>query len=79
MYLLARVLTGISKLIYDNRNGWLGDNAFKIEATIVWGAVMYLFKQHRDTLQSSLQASMQYLYNDSEKWKGLWTLFIHNK
>lgn len=88
--MLARVLTGLVRLAHrrssssiataDAESGsWLARNAFSIEATLVWGLVMWLFRRHRSTLQSSLQASMQYLYNDSDTWSSLWTLLIHNK
>ena len=91
--MLARVLTGLVRLAHRRRSSnsssiatadaepgsWLAQNAFSIEATLVWGLVMWLFRRHRSTLQSSLQASMQYLYNDSDTWSSLWTLLIHNK
>jgi peroxisomal membrane protein 4 len=52
---------------------------YPVFAAVVWGVVMWLFRHERGTLQSSLQASMQYLYNDSENWKGLKTWIWHNK
>lgn len=60
---------------------WLGQDsrAFRVEATLAWALVMYLFRYHAETLQSSLRSSMQYLYNDSDHWHSLWTLLIHNK
>lgn len=91
LYLLARVTTALAKLFYNDYIAtkgaspslakWLGQDsrAFKIEATLVWAFVMYLFRHHTDTLQSSLRSSMQYLYRDSDHWHSLWTLLIHNK
>jgi peroxisomal membrane protein 4 len=94
MYLFARVSIGLAKLAYQNfatksnlgiKNisntnlDWLSEHGFEIEATVVWGLVMWLFTHYRSVLQPSLQASMQYLYNDSECWDSLWTLLVHNK
>ncbi|PJF18614.1 hypothetical protein PSACC_01576 [Paramicrosporidium saccamoebae] len=91
LYLLSRVLTGLVKLGYErittpnpHQLSYGGtkipsQHGFAIEATLVWGFVMYLFRHHRHTLQSSLQSSMQYLYNDSDHWKDIWTLLVHNK
>lgn len=88
LYLLARVVTSLARLAYtrisssaraSGSGSWIGRNAFAIEATLVWGAVMALFRHSPGTLQASLQASMQYLYNDSDTWNSLWTLIIHNK
>ncbi len=52
---------------------------FPAFASAVWGIVMWLFRHERDTLQPSLQASMQYLYNDSEKWASFRNWLWHNK
>jgi peroxisomal membrane protein 4 len=52
---------------------------YPAEAAIIWGLVMWLFYNHRGSLQSSLQASMQYIYVDSEQWRNLWTLLVHNQ
>ena len=54
-------------------------SVFPIFAASIWGCVMWLFRHERDTLQPSLQASMQYLYNDSEKWNSLRNWIWHNK
>ena len=40
---------------------------------------MWLFRHERDTLHGGLQASMEYLYNDSDKFVDLRTLIWHNK
>lgn len=91
MYLLSRVAIGLVKLAYQativqvkatdgtGRLSWLAQHGFEIEATIVWGLVMWLFTHYRHVLQPSLQASMQYLYVDSNTWDSLWTLLVHNK
>ena len=43
------------------------------------GIVMWLFRKERDTLQGSLQASMQYLYNDSEVFSTFKNWLWHNR
>ena len=63
----------------NNLIKFIADHGFEIEATVVWGLVMWLFTAHRHVLQPSLQASMDYLYVDSDSWESWWTLFIHNK
>jgi peroxisomal membrane protein 4 len=55
------------------------DLAFPVFASVVWATVMWLFRHERTTLQPSLQASMQYLYNDSEKWTSLRNWLWHNQ
>lgn len=88
MYLFSRVVVGLIKLAYQKlitRCAECGPiqraskHGFEIQATIVWGLVMWLFSSHKTILQPSLQASMQYLYNDSEHWDSLRTLLLHNK
>lgn len=54
-------------------------STYPIFAAVIWGCVMWLFRHERDTLQPSLQASMQYLYNDSENWNGVRNWIWHNK
>ncbi|KAH9807858.1 peroxisomal membrane protein PMP 24 [Melampsora americana] len=51
---------------------------FSVYAAITWGAVMWLFRWRRHTLQGGLVNSMQYLYLDSEVWSNLKNLLWHN-
>jgi len=51
---------------------------FTVYAAVAWGAVMWLFRNKRQTLQSGMVSSMQYLYNDSDYWTGLRTLIWSN-
>ncbi|KAF2742639.1 peroxisomal membrane protein 4 [Sporormia fimetaria CBS 119925] len=55
------------------RNGW---PAF---ASLSWAAVMYVFRWHPETVQSSLRSSMSYIYVQSDHWDSLRTLVWHNK
>lgn len=50
-------------------NAWI----FKVYAALSWAMVMYLFRVRRETLQSGMVNSMQYLYLDSNSWGGLKT------
>jgi len=52
---------------------------FPIFASLVWATVMFLFQNERDVLQPSLQASMQYIYIDSNRWNTLKNFLWHNK
>jgi peroxisomal membrane protein 4 len=54
------------------------EKTFPYFAAVVWGIVMWLFRHERETLQMSLQSSMHYLYNNSEKWDSLRNWLWHN-
>ncbi|KAF2869294.1 Tim17/Tim22/Tim23/Pmp24 family-domain-containing protein [Massariosphaeria phaeospora] len=55
------------------RNGW------PVFASLSWAAVMYLFRWHPETVQSSLRSSMSYIYVQSDDWDSLRTFIWHNK
>ncbi|KIJ45749.1 hypothetical protein M422DRAFT_59854 [Sphaerobolus stellatus SS14] len=52
---------------------------FSYFAALSWGAVMYLFQNRGETIQPGMFSSMRYLYQDSDHWNSLRTLFWHNK
>lgn len=52
--------------------------AWPVFASLSWGAVMYLFRWHPETIQPSLRSSMKYLYVDSETWDGWRNFLWHN-
>lgn len=52
---------------------------FAVFAALCWGAVMWLFEEHEQTLQSGMYNSMVYLYRDSDRWNSLRSLLWHNK
>ena len=94
MYLLSRILVGGVKLAAKRgllahlpgplqmstyQQALNAEWVFPAFAALTWGAVMWLFRHERDTLQPSLQASMQYLYNDSDRWTGWRNWLWHNK
>lgn len=68
MYILSRILWGLARLGKNHYAIPDSNIAFSAYAGIIWGFVMWLFFYRRSVLQPSLQGSMQYLYNDSEKW-----------
>ena len=73
-YLFSRSLVGNVKLL--RKKGvipacpWLEKNSFCILTVICWGIVMYLFEAFPGKLQSSLVSSMDFLYHDSDQWRG---------
>lgn len=80
MYLLSRILFGLSRLAVEK--GYIPQprqDPFPLLAALVWGTVLWLFEYHRGTLQPSLQASMTYLYEDSEVWHDLSDFLVYNK
>ncbi|XP_032897708.1 peroxisomal membrane protein 4 [Amblyraja radiata] len=80
MYLLSRVLFGLSRLAVEK--GYLPAtkrDPFPLFATLVWGLVLWLFEYHPHTLQPSLQSSMTYLYDDSNVWHDLSDFLVYNK
>ncbi|KAI9095945.1 Tim17/Tim22/Tim23/Pmp24 family-domain-containing protein [Phlyctochytrium arcticum] len=79
LYLFSRILVGMAKLAAKKEIVPAPKQTFSIFAAVVWGIVMWLFRHNRDTLQGSLQASMQYLYNDSENFDTFRNFLWHNK
>ncbi|KAM9296117.1 peroxisomal membrane protein 4 [Gastrophryne carolinensis] len=80
MYLLSRILFGLSRLAVDK--GYIPEpkhDVFPAFAAVVWGIVLWLFEYHRHTLQPSLQSSMTYLYDDSNIWHDIYDFLIFNK
>lgn len=79
LYLFSRIMMGMAKLSVKKGIIPQPPHAFPIFAAVVWGIVMWLFRKERDTLQGSLQASMQYLYNDSEVFSTFKNWLWHNR
>ncbi|RPB24778.1 peroxisomal membrane protein 24 [Terfezia boudieri ATCC MYA-4762] len=91
LYVFARVVMALAKLAVAppsaGRNQLLsstvvgkdvGQVAWPVFASLSWGAVMYLFRWHPETIQPSLRSSMKYLYVDSERWDGWRNFLWHN-
>ncbi|RHZ69323.1 hypothetical protein Glove_284g82 [Diversispora epigaea] len=79
LYVFARIMMGLAKLPVTRGTIEEPKHSFSIFAAVVWGIVMWLFRHERDTLQPSLQSSMQYLYLDSDHWYTLKNFLWHNK
>ncbi|KAG9290557.1 hypothetical protein G9A89_020927 [Geosiphon pyriformis] len=79
LYVFARIMIGLAKLPVARKIIDEPRNTFPIFASLTWGTVMWLFRHERNVLQPSLQASMQYLYLDSNNWSSIKNLLWHNK
>ena len=79
LYLFSRILIGMASVAADKNGITAPSQTYPVFAALVWGVVMWLFRHERKSLQPSLQASMQYLYNDSDVWDSLRNFIWHNK
>lgn len=79
LYIFSRIMTGLARLSVKNKIIAEPKHSFSVFAAVTWAIVMGLFFSDRDVLQPSLQASMQYLYLDSNKWTTLKNFIWHNK
>ncbi|KAM3514179.1 hypothetical protein MY11210_002170 [Beauveria gryllotalpidicola] len=91
IYIFARVCLALAKIAVkpgatplpwvadEPLRSRINDAAWPVFAALSWGAVMLLFKDHPDELQSSLRSSMTYIYKDCDSWESLRTLIWHNK
>jgi len=74
MYLTSRVLMGLAKVASAKGVWGARDLSFETVypwwASITWGLVMWLFEYYPADLQASLTGSMDFLYHDSNAWKG---------
>jgi len=66
MYVMSRVIFGIGRTATNKGLVTYHPAMFTAFGASVWALVMYLFFFQPGTLQSSLIASMQYLYKDSD-------------
>eukprot|EP00051_Salpingoeca_urceolata_P031638 m.494946 g.494946 ORF g.494946 m.494946 type:complete len:203 (-) comp42424_c0_seq1:228-836(-) len=81
LYLLSRVMAALVRVL-DQRGMFSALSSpvwFRLFGAGVWAFALCLFEMRPETLQKSLQSSMEYLYHDSETWKDLRTLLWHNK
>jgi peroxisomal membrane protein 4 len=79
LYLFSRMMIGLASMAADAQGVQPPSTTYPIFAGLVWATIMWLFRTRRSSLQPSLQASMQYLYNDSDRWDSLRNLLWHNK
>ncbi len=66
MYVMSRVIFGLGRTANNKGLVPYHPKMFTAFGASVWALVMYLFFFQPGTLQSSLIASMQYLYKDSD-------------
>lgn len=77
LYLLSRVLVSAARIVYKR---WREKHAagatggasglYRLSVALLWGAAMWQFEHHPETLQRSLRSSMRFLYRDSNRWAG---------
>ncbi|KAJ2162317.1 hypothetical protein GGF46_000808 [Coemansia sp. RSA 552] len=79
LYLFSRIAMGLVNTAMKATSFEAPSNSFALFAAICWGTVMVLFRRDKSVLQDSLQNSMTYLYEDSNRWTSLKTLLWHNK
>jgi peroxisomal membrane protein 4 len=86
IYVFARVVLALAKMSIKPSSGIipptpggakLADKisyyAWPVFAATSWGTVMWVFRWHPETVQSSLRSSMKYIYQDSDHWDSLRT------
>ena len=79
LYLLSRITLGLVKLAV--KKGYLPEPKFDVFpwfAALMWGTVLYLFENHQELLQQSLQSSMTYIYHDSMTWNNVLDFLVYN-
>ncbi|POR36554.1 Peroxisomal membrane protein 4 [Tolypocladium paradoxum] len=90
IYIFARVCLALARLAVKPGHGLpvvsseplhsrLTHHAWPAFASLSWGLVMLLFRNHPEDLQASLRSSMTYIYRDCDEWDSLRTLLWHNK
>ena len=79
LYLLSRIILGLVKL--GVKKGYMPEPKFDVFpwfAALMWGTVLFLFENHQETLQQSLQSSMTYIYHDSAIWNNVLDFLLYN-
>eukprot|EP00644_Phytophthora_capsici_P000005 jgi/Phyca11/99637/e_gw1.4.173.1 len=73
MYLMSRSLISVVRALADRGYRPFAQHHFKhvypLLATVVWACVMWLYENEPHTLHPSLLKSMQFLYDESCRWK----------
>ncbi|KAF1959079.1 mitochondrial carrier [Byssothecium circinans] len=81
--LLGDGVEGRGGALSDGRGGGLRGrvvkNGWPVFASLSWAMVMYVFRWHPETVQSSLRSSMSYIYVQSDDWDSLRNFIWHNK
>ncbi|OWZ21165.1 Cell division protein kinase [Phytophthora megakarya] len=73
LYLISRVLISVVRVLAAKGYQPLAQYHFKhvypLLATVVWASVMWIYENEPHTLHPSLLKSMQFLYDESCRWK----------
>ncbi|EEY66272.1 uncharacterized protein PITG_03829 [Phytophthora infestans T30-4] len=73
MYLMSRVLISLVRMLAAKGYQPFAQHRFKhvypLLATVVWASVMWLYENEPHSLHPSLLKSMQFLYDESCRWK----------
>ncbi|KAL7274968.1 hypothetical protein RUND412_002099 [Rhizina undulata] len=83
IYVFARVVLALAKLSVEQKiipdpENRTRNNAWPVFAALSWGAVMFLFRWHPESIQPSLRSSMQYLYVNSDRWTSWRNFLLYN-
>jgi peroxisomal membrane protein 4 len=69
LYLLSRNILAISNIVNEKYFPQI-NQGFSIASVLVWGIVMFLFEFKPSSLQNSLKNSMDFIYKESNLYKG---------
>ena len=78
LYLLSRIIVGTGKTLYAQlgvRNIFIEKYGISLLTLASWASSMFLFDYNKKVLQGSMVSSMNFLYLDSNVWKG-WKEFV---
>jgi len=79
LYIMSRVILGlVNTALKKNLIPRPNFAVFPLFAGLVWGLVLCLFENHKDSLQMSLQSSMTYIFHDSFVWSNLLDFVVYN-
>jgi peroxisomal membrane protein 4 len=81
LYLFSRIVTALLSVLHERVAGKMASpglegKLFVVLAACCWGTVMMLFDGHRQHLQGSLVASMEFLYEQSEQPLTHWSQLV---
>ena len=80
LYLLSRITIALPKVAaqkgYPIFRDYDFDTVYPYLASGVWGTVLWLYEFYPETLQKSLTGSMDFLYDESNRWEGGTTDFL---
>jgi hypothetical protein len=75
LYITARVLQGLLSKARGSPSRVNRGRFYRLWQSLAWGSVMVLFEYNRMHLQDSLVSSMEFIYDDAERWSS-WRDFV---